>query len=97
MRVIAIKTLKDFWTAHADAEQPLKAWFYEARAANWNSFQDIRSNFNSADVIPGNRVVFDIKGNRYRLVVKIHYNTGIIFVRFIGTHAEYDKIDASAI
>jgi mRNA interferase HigB len=97
MRVIAIKTLKDFWTAHADAEQPLKAWYYEARAANWNSFQDIRSHFNSADVIPGNRVVFDIKGNRYRLVVKIHYNTGIIFVRFVGNHAEYDKINASTI
>jgi mRNA interferase HigB len=97
MRVIAIKTLKDFWRAHSDVEQPLKAWFHEARAANWKSFQDIKPHFNSADMIPGNRVVFDIKGNRYRLVVKIHYNTGIIFIRFIGTHADYDKINASTI
>jgi mRNA interferase HigB len=72
MRVIARKTLKDFWQSHADAEQPLKAWFAEASAANWKSFQDIKKSYRSADVLPGNRVVFDIKGNRYRLVVKIH-------------------------
>ncbi len=97
MRVIAIKTLKDFWETHADAEQPLKAWFHEAKAADWKSFQNIKSRFNSADVIPGNRVVFDVKGNRYRLIVQIHYNTGIVFIRFIGTHAEYNKINAATI
>jgi mRNA interferase HigB len=97
MRVIAVKTLKEFWDLHADAEQPLKAWFHEAKAANWESFQEIKARFNSADVIHGNRVVFDIKGNRYRLIVKIHYNTGIIFIRFIGTHAEYNKIDAAKV
>ncbi len=97
MRVIARKTLKDFWRAHADAEQPLKAWFAEASATKWKSFQDIKKSYRSADVLPGNRVVFDIKGNRYRLIVKIHYNTGIVFIRFIGTHAEYDRINASTI
>jgi mRNA interferase HigB len=97
MRIISRKTLKEFWEKHADAEQPLKAWFAEASAARWTSFHDIRASYRSADVLPGNRVVFDIKGNRYRLVVKIHYNTGIIFVRFVGTHAEYDKVDCATI
>lgn len=97
MRVIARKTLKDFWQSHTDASQPLKAWFAEASAATWKSFQDIKKRYRSADVLSGNRVVFDIKGNRYRLVVKIHYNTGIVFIRFIGTHADYDKIDAKSI
>lgn len=97
MRVIARKTLKEFWLSHADAEQPLKSWFAEASAASWKSFQAIKKRHRSADVLPGNRVVFDIKGNRYRLIAKIHYNTGIVFIRFIGTHAEYDKIDATNI
>jgi len=97
MRIIARKTLKDFWSAHVDAEQPLKSWFHEAKEADWKSFKDIKERFRSADVLPGNRVVFDIKGDRYRLVVKIHYNTGIIFIRFIGTHAGYDRIDAANI
>ena len=94
MRVIARKTLKEFWERHADAEQPLKSWFAEASVSNWKSFKEIKASYRSADVLPGNRVVFDIKGNRYRLVVKIHYNTGIVFIRFVGTHADYDKIDA---
>jgi mRNA interferase HigB len=97
MRVIARKTLKDFWQSHADAEQPLKAWFAEASAANWKSFQDIKKSYRSADVLPCNRVVFDIKGNRYRLVVKIHYNTSLVFIRFVGTHADYDRINATTI
>ncbi len=97
MRVIARKTLKDWWAKHADAEQPLRAWFHEAKSARWKSFADIKSRYRTADVLPGNRVVFDIKGNRYRLVVHIHYNTGIAYIRFVGTHAEYDRIDASAI
>lgn len=97
MRVIARKTLKDFWTKHADAEQPLKAWFHETRSARWKSFTDIKARYRSADALPGNRVVFNIKGNTYRLIVRIHYNTGLVFIRFIGTHAEYDKIDATTI
>jgi mRNA interferase HigB len=97
MRVIARKTLKDFWEKHADAEQPLKAWFYEAKAAHWKSFTDIKARHGSADALPGSRAVFDVKGNTYRLIVRIHYNTGIVFIRFIGTHAEYDQIDATTI
>lgn len=97
MRVISRKTLKDFWEQHAEAKQPLKAWFHETKAAHWNSFADIKARYRSADALPGNRVVFNIRGNTYRLIVRIHYNTGIVFLRFLGTHAEYDKIDATTI
>lgn len=97
MRVIARKTLLDFWAKHADAEPALRAWFHEARVGRWKSFSDIKTRYRSADVLPGNRVVFNLKGNTYRLVVHIHYNTGIVFIRFIGTHAAYDRIDATTI
>lgn len=97
MRVIARKTLKDFWTKHADAEQPLKAWFHETKTTRWKSFIDIKTRYRSADALPGNRVVFNIKGNTYRLIVRIHYNTGLVFIRFIRSHAEYDRIDATTI
>jgi mRNA interferase HigB len=95
--VISRKRLKDFWEKHADAEQPLKAWFHETKTAHWKSFSDIKARYRSADVLPGNRVVFNLKGNTYRLVVQLHYNTRIVFVRFVGTHTDYDKIDATTI
>lgn len=95
MCVISRKTLKEFWEKHADSEQPLRAWFHETKHANWKSFSDIKARHRSADLLPGNRVVFNIKGNTYRLIVRIHFNTGIAFIRFIGTHAAYDKIDAT--
>jgi mRNA interferase HigB len=97
MRVIAVSTLREFWKSHADAEQALKAWFKEATSSRWREPNDIKKNFPSADVIPGNRMVFNIKGSTYRLIVKIHYNSGIVFIRFVGTHAEYDKINAETI
>jgi mRNA interferase HigB len=97
MRIITQKTLKDFWIAHADAELPLRAWVHEARVARWRSFGEIKARYSSADALPGNRVIFNFKGNAYRLVVKVHYNTGIVFVRFIGTHAAYDRIDATRV
>lgn len=97
MRVIAVSTLREFWESHADAEQALKAWHKEATTTQWSEPNDIKKNYPSADIIPGNRIVFNIKGNSYRLIVKIHYNTGIVFIRFIGTHAEYDKVDAETI
>ena len=97
MRIITTKKLSDFWEKHRDVEGELKAWIYEIEQRNWNSTQDVKHRFRTADFIPGNRVVFNIKGNRYRLIVCIHYNTGIIFIRFIGTHAEYDKIDCKTI
>ncbi len=97
MRVISRKTLRDFWERHADTEQPLKAWFHETKAARWKSFNDIKARYRSADALPGHRVVFNLKGNSYRLIVRIHYNTGLVFIRFVGTHAAYDKIDATTI
>lgn len=97
MRVIARKTLKEFWAKHADSEPALKAWFHEAKSNRWKSFADIKSRYRSADALPGNRVVFNIKGNTYRLIVHLHYCTGLVFIRFIGTHAEYDRIDAPTI
>jgi mRNA interferase HigB len=97
MRIIAVRTLREFWESHADTEQPLKAWFKEATDTRWNEPNEIKQRFPSADILPENRVVFNIKGNTYRLIVKIHYNTGIVFIRFVRTHAEYDKIDAASI
>ena len=97
MQVISIKTLRDFWQTHASAEAPLKAWYHEARVAEWRSFQNIKTRYRHADALSDNRVVFNLKGNTYRLVVRINYNSGCIFVRFVGTHAQYNKIDARTI
>lgn len=97
MRIISKKTLRDFWSRHTGAEQALCAWFHEASNAEWKTPGDIKKFYPAADILPGNRVVFNIKGNQYRLIVKIHYNTGILYVRFVGTHAEYDKVDATRI
>ncbi len=97
MRVVARKTLRDFYEKHAAAKGPLEAWFHEAEAANWRGPQDIKKHYQRADILSGNRVVFDIKGNTFRLIVKIHYNRSIVFIRFVGTHAQYDKIDATTI
>jgi mRNA interferase HigB len=99
MRVIAVKTLREFWEQpqYADSEQSLKAWNQEVRKANWASPTDIKAVFRQASIIAGNRVVFNIAGNKYRLVVKIHYNLRIIYIRFIGTHAQYDQIDVEKV
>ena len=97
MRVISRKALQDFWIRHQDAEQALKAWYHEVHAAAWEKPADIKVRYPSADLLPENRAVFNIKGNQYRLVVKIHHNTGVVYIRFVGTHAEYDKIDAGKI
>ena len=97
MRVIAKSTLRDFWAIHKDCEDQLKAWFNEAEKANWESPAEIKLDYPSASVLPDNRVVFNIKGNTYRLVVKINYKFGLVWIRFIGTHAGYDKINAGTI
>ncbi len=97
MRVIAKKTLRDFWIKHPDCEQQLKAWFGEAEEANWKGPADIKREYPSASILADNRVVFNIKGNKYRLIVKLNYAYGMVWIRFIGTHSQYDKIDASNI
>ena len=97
MHIISRKPLREFSEKHPPAKTPLDAWFSEVKRAKWANFADIKKVFGSADGIAGNRVIFDIGGNKYRLVVKVAYKTGIVFVRFIGTHPEYDKIDAKTI
>jgi mRNA interferase HigB len=97
MRVISRRPLREFATKHPPAKAPLDAWFAEARTADWSSFTDVKAAFGSADVVAGNRVIFNIGGNKYRLIVKVAYKSRTIFVRFVGTHAEYDKIDAATV
>jgi len=97
MRIIAKSTLRNFWEKYPDAEQPLKAWHDEAKKAKWSNFQDIKKQFKSASIVGNDRVVFNIKGNHYRLIVLILFRKGKIFIRFVVTHSEYDKIDAKNI
>lgn len=97
MRIIARRTLRDFWEQHPDAEQSLRAWFAEAKVATWKSPADIKARYASASIVANNRIVFNIGGNKYRLVVAARYDIGVLFIRFIGTHAEYDMIDVSTI
>lgn len=93
MRVISRKTLKKFWTKHPQAENSLKAWFAEGEKALWNTPQDIKNHYRSADFLKDNKVVFNISGNKYRLIVQINYNFKIVYIKFVGTHKEYDKIN----
>jgi mRNA interferase HigB len=97
MRVIAKKTIKNFWINYSDCEQQLKTWYQEATDSNWKSPADIKRLYPSASILADNRVVFNIKGNTYRIVVRINYDYSIIWIRFIGTHAQYDKIDVTQI
>ena len=97
MRVIAVATLRAFWESHPDAEQSLKAWHQEATNAAWTQPADIKAQFRNASVLKNRRVVFNIKGNDYRLVVAVAYKLQIVYVKFVGTHAEYDAIDAQTI
>jgi mRNA interferase HigB len=97
VRVIAKGTLRDFWEKHTDCEEQLKAWYVEANRAKWIGPNDVKRLYPSVSILADNRLVFNIKGNRYRLIVKMNYDYGIIYIRFIGTHAEYDEVDATTI
>ena len=97
MRIISKKPLREFWEQCPDAEQPLKTWHNIARSARWRTPADIKAQFRSASLVGNNRVVFNIAGNKYRLVVVVKYSIQRIYVRFIGTHQEYDRIDASEV
>ena len=89
--------LRDFWVKYPVCEQQLKSWYQEAELANWRTPRDIKKEYPSASVITNNRIVFNIKGNQFRLIVKINYNFGMVWIRFIGTHQQYDKINAAII
>ena len=96
-RIIAKKTLKDFWERHPESEKYLKTRFQTAKIANWKSPNDIKESFVNASILKDSRVVFNIKGNSFRLIVKFNFERQWAFIRFIGTHAEYNKIDANTI
>jgi mRNA interferase HigB len=97
MQIIAKRTLRLFWEKHPKAEAPLRAWFATVSAAQWRGPADVRAQFGSADFVADNRVIFDIAGNHFRLVAHVSYGFGRVLVKFVGTHAEYDKIDAGAV
>jgi len=97
VRVISKKIFRAFWETHADCEQQLKAWFQEASKSEWDNPNDIKKAYPNASFLTDNRVVFNIKGNHYRVIVKINYDYRLIWIRFVGTHAEYDKVDATKI
>jgi len=93
MRVIAKRTLREFWEEYPDSEEPLLAWYREAESADWDSPAEVKAQYRSASFPGGDRVIFNIKGNDYRLVVRINYPYGIIYIRWVGTHRDYDKLD----
>ena len=97
MRVIAKRTLREFWARHSDCEQQLKSWSQEAEKSEWKNTHEIKKEYPTASILGGNRVVFNIKGNNYRLIVKINFQYHMMWIRFIGTHKEYDKINATNI
>ncbi|MFN0317863.1 MAG: type II toxin-antitoxin system HigB family toxin [Burkholderiales bacterium] len=100
MRVIALSALKAFWErfpVHQDAKEPLLVWYRHALKADWASPADVKAQFGSASVLKDGRVVFNIRGNKYRLVVWINYPYRVVYIRFAGTHAQYDAIDAQTI
>ena len=99
MRIIAVSPLREFWSrpGRRDAEQPLRAWVHVVRAADWATPADVKRMFRSADILGNDRVVFNIGGNKYRLVAAVHYRGRRVYVRFIGTHKDYGKIDVKTV
>jgi mRNA interferase HigB len=99
MRIIAFRTLREFWeeAKYADSEISLRAWYHEVRNADWHNANELKEQFKNASIIGEGRVVFNIKGNSYRLVVMIDFEYKIVFIRFIGTHKQYDKTDVKTI
>jgi mRNA interferase HigB len=99
MRIISRKTLREFWEkrGHADSEPPLKAWFREASKGDWGNPTAIKRVFRSASIVGNSRVVFNIGGNKYRLVVKVNYPYRVMYIRFVGTHRDYDEIDVTEV
>lgn len=97
VRVIAIKTLKEYWNEFPQAKQALLSWYEEAEDANWESPNELKLHYRNASILTKKRVVFNIQGNKYRLIVDIEYRLKIVFIVWFGTHVQYDKIDAVTI
>lgn len=97
LRIIAKRTLREYWEQYPECEQQLSAWYLEATKANWESPNEIKQQYASASILKNSRVVFNICGNKYRLIVEINYPRKWVFILFIGTHKEYDNINANKI
>jgi len=97
VRIIKRGTLREYWRRHPDAAEPLKSWYREVKAADWQTPHDVKAMFGNASVIGNSRIVFNIAGNKFRLVVKFNYAYKVAYIRFIGTHAEYDEIDVEEV
>ncbi|MCB9244797.1 MAG: type II toxin-antitoxin system HigB family toxin [Flavobacteriales bacterium] len=97
MRVIAKRTLREFWAKHADCEQQLTAWYRETEKSEFKNLNELKMAYPSAGILADGRIVFNIKGNKYRLIVKFNFDFQICWIRFVGTHEEYDKINANEI
>jgi mRNA interferase HigB len=97
MRVIALKGLKEFWELHPDSEQALKAWYSEAMHATWANPAEVKAKYRNASIVTSERIVFNICGNKYRLIAAINYPIGVLFIKFIGTHATYNTVDAGTV
>lgn len=97
MRIVSRRILREFWEKHPDAALPLQTWFHDVERANWSEPADIKTVYRNASFIANNRIVFNIKGNHYRLVVVVVYQHGMVYIRFVGTHEEYNRIDITTI
>lgn len=97
MRIFSRKTLRKFWEDYEDIEQSLRTWYADVKKSKWEKPNDIKEKYPKASFLQNSRVVFDIKGNNYRLIIRVNFKKKWVFIRFIGTHAEYDKIDANNI
>jgi mRNA interferase HigB len=99
MRIISRRTLRQFWeqSQYSDAEQPLRAWFREASRADWKSPAEVKADYRSASIVGKDRVVFNIAGNKYRLVVRVNFPYRVVYIRFVGTHRQYDRIDVKEV
>jgi mRNA interferase HigB len=97
MRVIALRTLRAFWELHPDSEPALQAWYHDVKQVTWRTPADIKSVYRNASFVGNNRVVFNVKGNDYRLVVAVQYQLGIVYIRFVGTHQDYDRVNPAKV
>jgi mRNA interferase HigB len=97
MRIISRKKIREFWEKHSDARPALESWYADAKQANWRTPSNIKDVYKNASFVANNRVVFNIKGNKYRLVAAVQFEYGIIYIRFVGNHKEYDRIDATTV
>jgi len=97
MRIFSRKILREFWEKHPDAQNPLQTWYLDVKHANREKSSDIKVVYQTASFLKNNRIIFNIKGNTYRIVIVVHYKNGDVFIRFVGTHSEYDRIDANKI